>query len=59
VTGAPVSEGRATRVYARINEDGSLKAQPIPAEMLTALRELGDLKHLRSNSGPSTLPADR
>jgi acyl-CoA thioesterase FadM len=59
VTGAPVSEGRATRVYARINEDGSLKAQPIPAEMLSALRELGDLKHLRSNSGPSKLAADR
>src|SRR6266540_1421097 len=37
VTGAPVSEGRATRVYARINEDGTLKAQPIPLDMLSAL----------------------
>ena len=52
VTGAPVSEGRATRVYARINEDGSLKAQLIPADMVNAIRELGDLKHLGPNSGP-------
>ena len=57
--GAAVSEGRATRVYARINEDGSLKAQTIPVEMLNALRELGDLKHLRTNSGPSKLTAER
>jgi len=59
VTGAQVSEGRATRVYARINEDGTLKAQSIPVEMLTALRELGDLKHLGSNSGPTRLAAER
>src|SRR5262252_575457 len=55
VSGAPVSEGRATRVYARINEDGSLKAQSIPAEMLSALRELGDLKHLQ----PARLTVER
>src|SRR2546425_6267807 len=59
VSGAQVSEGRATRVYARINEDGTLKAQAIPEEMLKALRELGDLKHLRSNSGPNRLAAER
>jgi acyl-CoA thioesterase FadM len=59
LTGAPVSEGRATRVYARIMEDGSLKAHPIPVDMLRALRELGDLKHLRSNSGPTRLAAER
>jgi acyl-CoA thioesterase FadM len=58
-TGAAVSEGRATRVYARINEDGTLKAQPIPGEMLRALRELGDLKHLPGNSRPVHLPAQR
>ena len=58
VTGAPVSEGRATRVYARIMEDGSLKAKVIPAEMLAAIRELGDLKHLGGNSGgPKKMPA--
>ena len=50
VTGAAVSEGRATRVYARINEDGSLKAQVIPADMVNAIRELGDLKHLAPNA---------
>src|SRR5207237_788381 len=52
------SEGRATRVYARIMEDGSLKAKVIPAEMLSAIRELGDLKHLGGNSGgPKKMPA--
>ena len=57
VTGAPVSEGKATRVYARINEDGTLTAAPIPVEMKSALQELGDLKHLRTNSGPTKLTA--
>ena len=51
LTGAPVSEGKATRVYARINEDGTLSSQPIPPEMLSALRGLGDLTHLRSDGG--------
>ena len=58
-TGAPVSEGRATRVYARINEDGTLSSQPIPADMVQVLRELGDLKHLGANSGRPKLPAER
>ena len=58
-TGAPVSEGRATRVYARINEDGTLKASRIPDEMRSVLQELGDLKHLRPNSGATKLSADR
>jgi acyl-CoA thioesterase FadM len=59
VTGAPVSEGKATRVYARINEDGSLSSQPIPVEMLSALKELGNLTHLKTNSGATKLGADR
>jgi len=59
VTGAPVSEGKATRVYARINEDGSLSSQPIPVEMLTALNELGNLTHLKPNSGATRLGAER
>ena len=59
VTGAPVSEGKATRVYARINEDGSLSSQPIPVEMLTALNELGGLTHLKTNSGATRLGAER
>ena len=39
VTGAPVSEGKATRVYARINEDGSLSLDfddAIPAARVEA-----------------------
>jgi acyl-CoA thioesterase FadM len=59
LTGAAVAEGRATRVYARINEDGTLTAQVIPDSMLRALRELGDLKHLPGNSSPTHLPAPR
>src|SRR5213592_1418459 len=59
VTGAPVSEGRATRVYARINEDGSLSSEAIPAAMKDALQELGNLKHLHTNSGATKLSARR
>jgi len=57
-TGAAVCEGKATRVYARINEDGNLSAHPIPKEMLDALRELGDLKILQPNSGSTRLGAE-
>jgi len=59
VTGAPVSEGRATRVYARINEDGTLSSESIPAAMKDALQELGNLKHLHTNSGATKLSARR
>jgi hypothetical protein len=41
LTGAPVTEGTATRVYARINEDGTLKSAPIPDEMRRALTSAG------------------
>jgi YbgC/YbaW family acyl-CoA thioester hydrolase len=34
---APVMEGRATRVYAHINEDGTLKSAVIPDEMRRSL----------------------
>jgi hypothetical protein len=44
-------------VYARIMEDGTLKAHPIPDVMLKALREVGDLKHLRANSA-TRLPSE-
>ena len=47
VTGAPVTEGRATRVYARINEDGTLNSEAIPAAMRNALRQSGRLSHLQ------------
>jgi 4-hydroxybenzoyl-CoA thioesterase len=57
LTGAPVCEGKATRVYARINEDGTLSAQTIPPEMRSTLRELGNLSQLPTNSGATRLPA--
>jgi acyl-CoA thioesterase FadM len=57
LTGADVAEGKATRVYARINEDGSLSSAAIPADMLSMLKSLGDLKHLPPNSGSTRLGA--
>ncbi len=38
---AAVTEGRATRVYARINEDGSLTSTPIPDAMRDMLSSTG------------------
>jgi YbgC/YbaW family acyl-CoA thioester hydrolase len=49
VTGAPVTEGKATRVYARINEDGTLSSAVIPARMRKALLQSGQLSHLRQD----------
>jgi acyl-CoA thioesterase FadM len=49
VTGAPVTEGKATRVYARINEDGTLNSEVIPAAMRKAMLQSGQLSHLRQN----------
>ena len=57
VTGADVAEGKATRVYARINEDGTLSSAAIPDAMIKALRGIGDLKHLPGNSGATKLGA--
>ena len=48
VTGAPVTEGKATRVYARINEDGTLTATAIPDTIRSALTEMGSLNHLHT-----------
>jgi len=49
VTGAPVTEGKATRVYARINEDGTLNSEVIPAAMRKAMLQSGQLSHLRQD----------
>ena len=47
VTSAPVTEGKATRVYARINEDGTLNSAVIPQKMRKALLQSGSLSHLK------------
>lgn len=47
VTGAPVTEGKATRVYARINEDGTLNSAVIPEAMRKAMMQSGQLSHLK------------
>ena len=47
VSGAPVCEGLGTRVYARINEDGSLDSAVIPEDMREALTAFDDLERLK------------
>jgi len=49
VTGALVTEGTATRVYARINEDGTLNSAVIPDKMRKALTGTGLLSHLNQD----------
>ncbi len=44
--GAVITEGRAIRIYAQIQEDGNLKAIPIPDEIQKALSEPGGLINL-------------
>ena len=39
-TGKSVCEGKATRVYAQILDDGSLKSQLIPDYMIKAIEDL-------------------
>ena len=46
ITGALITEGRATRIYAKIREDGTLKSAPIPDDIRKALSESGHLIHL-------------
>lgn len=46
ITGAQIAEGRATRIYAKIKEDGTLKSAPIPDDIRKALTESGHLVHL-------------
>jgi YbgC/YbaW family acyl-CoA thioester hydrolase len=49
VTNAPVTEGKATRVYARINENGTLNSAVIPQKMRKALLQSGKLSHLQQS----------
>jgi acyl-CoA thioesterase FadM len=56
LTGEPVTEGRATRVYARINEDGTLKSAPIPEEMRRVLTSNG-MASLLGKGDPQERPA--
>ena len=45
-TGDLITEGRATRVYARINEDGTLSAKSIPENIAATLRNVVTLDSL-------------
>ncbi|MFT4581627.1 MAG: 4-hydroxybenzoyl-CoA thioesterase [Gammaproteobacteria bacterium] len=47
VSGAPVCEGLGTRVYARINEDGSLASAVIPDDMRQALSSFDEFENLK------------
>jgi len=42
-----VCEGLGTRVYARINEDGTLESATIPQEIRDALNSLDDFEKLK------------
>jgi len=42
-TGATVTEGRAIRIHAQIQEDGTLKAMPIPEDLRNVLSQSGSL----------------
>jgi acyl-CoA thioesterase FadM len=46
-SGAPVCEGLGTRVYAHINDDGTLKAAKIPADMRAALTNFDEFEKLK------------
>ena len=46
----PICEGKATRVYARIQEDGNLKSASIPEHLRDALAKQGELKALSKDS---------
>ncbi len=46
-TGAPVCEGLGIRVYARINEDGTLKSATIPDAMREALTKFDEFEKLK------------
>jgi 4-hydroxybenzoyl-CoA thioesterase len=47
MSGAPVCEGLGTRVYARINEDGSLASAVIPDDMRQALSSFDEFENLK------------
>ncbi len=49
VTGADITEGKATRVYARIDDSGELNSAIIPDHMRRALTETGQLNHLETD----------
>ncbi len=45
-SGITVNEGLATRIYARINEDGNLSSAKVPDDMRKALTDFHSLGHL-------------
>lgn len=42
-TGAPITEGRAIRVFAKINDDGTLTSARIPDDIREALNSMGEV----------------
>ncbi len=45
-TGKTVCEGRAIRIYAKIQEDGNIQSRPIPEELRRVLSQPGSLVNL-------------
>jgi len=50
-SGAVITEGRAIRIHARIQDDGNLKATPIPDHIRKVLTEPGGLINLKEIEG--------
>ena len=47
-TMAPITEGLAVRVFARIADDGNLASSPIPQEMRDALEGMGNIRAIKT-----------
>ena len=46
---APITEGLAVRVFARINDDGQLSSSSIPDEMREALTNMGSISSINTS----------
>lgn len=58
-TGAIITEGRAIRIYARIQEDGNLKSETIPDDIRHILTAPGKLNHIETDEFNDTVDSSR
>lgn len=47
-SGETITEGRAIRIYAKIQDDGNIKAIPIPADIREALSQPGSMVNMET-----------
>lgn len=58
-TGAIITEGRAIRIYAKIQEDGNLKSETIPDDIRHILAAPGKLNHIETDEFNDTVDSSR